>query len=53
MEKIFWKTKDKKPLTKDQIRAFSWIVKILKKDPKECTDLEKEVQKMYTNVIVF
>lgn len=51
--KVFWNTKEKKELTKAQAKAFSWVIKILKKPKKECDDLEKEIQKIYTNIIIF
>lgn len=51
-EKVFWAS-TKELLSKDQLRAFAWIIKIFKKRPEELTDLEKEAQKIYKNVIIF
>ncbi len=44
-------------LSEDQTRAWQWVAdfftRIKKKKPEELTDHELEVQKMYTNTIIF
>lgn len=43
----------KQELTKDQRKAFQWLINIMKKKKEDYTDHEKMIQEIYTNVIIF
>lgn len=44
---------NRNPLDKKQRKAFEWYRKILLKKEEDKTDHEKEIQKIYTNIVIF
>lgn len=44
---------NREPMDERYKASFEWLRKILLKKPEEQTDWEKEVQKIYKNIIIF